>query len=61
MASLVLCEKCGKTSKVASDFMHIRAHKLKTSESYMRDTEKHMDVCKECYDKIFTQEGAENE
>lgn len=56
MASAIVCDKCGMSCGEPTKFMHIRAHKLINAESFKNQTEKYMDVCKECYKKIFNEE-----
>lgn len=53
MARVIICDKCGMNSVDTSDFMHLRAHELTDNESIKLFAENHMEVCKECYKKIF--------
>lgn len=56
MAAAIVCDKCGTSNRDIDKFMHIRAYRFKSSESFMNVANKHMDVCKECYSKIFNEE-----
>lgn len=56
MASAIVCDKCGMTHTNESKFMHVRGHRLCSATSYKTTAENHMDVCRECYDKIFNKE-----
>lgn len=56
MASLILCEKCGKSDTKLSEFMHVRGHKLTSATEFKTFPEEYMDVCMKCYKKIFNKE-----
>ena len=56
MASAIVCDKCGMTATNESKFMHVRAYRMNSATSYKNTAENYMDVCKECYDKIFNKE-----
>lgn len=57
MSALIKCDKCGKTEKTVKGFMHIRAYPLESATSYeSRSCKKVMDVCLECYEKIFKED-----
>lgn len=53
MANLVVCDKCGVSTTDATKFMHIRGYRLSDATNYMNKTENRIDVCKDCYNKIF--------
>lgn len=53
MSCVVICDKCGMGCGDTAKFMRIRAHRLTGTESFITDAENHMDVCKDCYKKIF--------
>ena len=53
MASVIVCDRCGMSCGDASKFMHIRAHKMSSADKYNAGTVKYMDVCMDCYEKIF--------
>ncbi len=53
MASMISCDRCGKTDKNIKKFMHIRFYKMKDAENYEPGCIKWMDVCPECYKKIL--------
>lgn len=52
MASVMKCDRCGEIGE-PSEFMHIKAHELLTTETYRSKAKKHVDVCKKCYKKMF--------
>ena len=56
MASAIVCDKCGMTGTDVSKFMHVRGHKLVNATEFKTIADNYMDVCKECYDKIFNKE-----
>lgn len=60
MASMVKCDKCGKLDTNPRKFMHIRAYKMTNANEYNTNTEKYIDVCLECYEKIFKKEDKNN-
>lgn len=53
MASLLVCDKYGMSCGNVSKFMHIRAHKMNSVDKYNVNAVKCMDVCMDCYEKIF--------
>lgn len=53
MSSVVVCDKCGMSCGDTAKFMHIRAHRLNGTDDFMSNAENYMDVCKDCYKKIF--------
>lgn len=53
MASAIVCDKCGMTGTDESKFMHVIGHKLANATEFKTRAENYMDVCKECYSKIF--------
>ena len=56
MAAKIECDKCGKSDIKASEFMHVRGHKLASATEFKTYCSDYMDVCKECYNKIFNKE-----
>jgi len=60
MASAIVCDKCGMTGTDESKFMHVRGHRVASATSYINVAENHIDVCKECYDKIFNNKEDDN-
>lgn len=56
MASLILCEKCGKSDTKVSEFMHVRGHKLASATEFKSLADDYIDVCLKCYKKIFNKE-----
>lgn len=60
MAAVIVCDKCGMTHTNESKFMHIRAHKLASATTYKNETEKYMDICLDCYKKVFSKEDNNN-
>ena len=56
MASAVVCDKCGISGTNTSKFMHVRGHRLANATEFKANAEDHIDVCKECYNKIFNKE-----
>lgn len=61
MASVIVCDKCGMSCGEVTKFMHIRAHKLVNTENFKNSAEKYMDVCTECYKKIFNNKKEDEE
>jgi len=55
-----VCDKCGMTGTDESKFMHVRGHRVASATSYINVAENHIDVCKECYDKIFNNKEDDN-
>lgn len=53
MASAIVCDKCGMTHTDESKFMHVRGHRLVSATEFKNMSSNYMDVCKECYKKIF--------
>lgn len=53
MATVIECDKCGEQRKDVSMFMHIRAHEFTGIDDINIIPENHMDVCNDCYEKIF--------
>jgi len=56
MSLMVKCEKCGKTSEDFKKFRHIKGHRLSDASHHYSSTDDCMEVCKECYKKIFKKE-----
>lgn len=56
MSLIIKCEKCGKTGEDFKKFRHIKGHVLTDASHYNTDCNNRMEVCKECYKKIFKKE-----
>lgn len=57
MASLIKCDKCGMVSTNYRTYKHVRIYKLNSVDTYNgSDAIKHIDICNECYKKIFKEE-----
>lgn len=54
MAALLKCDKCGKTDKKVSKFVRVNVYPLvNTVQFSVSNRIKSMDVCKDCYKKVF--------
>lgn len=56
MASAIVCDKCGVTGTDESKFMHVRGHELANATEFKTRAKDHIDVCLDCYKKIFNKE-----
>lgn len=57
MASLIKCDKCGAVDTDYKKFKHIRAYDNNSVSTYDGNKViKYMDMCKECYNKVFKEE-----
>lgn len=53
MSSLIKCDICGKTGCKSSDFIHLNTYHMFTITRYEPDSFDSMEICTECYKKIF--------
>ena len=61
MAAVIVCDKCGMTGIATSKFMHVRAYEMSSATAFRTTTINQIDVCKECYDKIFKNKSLDKE
>lgn len=61
MASAIICDKCGMTCTDVSKFKYIRVHKLVDTNKFNTNAENNMELCIDCYNKIFNEEVNNND